>query len=315
MIVFDAYIDTLLIFFGIFLIGAFSFYLPFKTGQVSLGQAGFMGVGAYAAGIMTVKWGMPYPVGLVFSAVVAGIVGVMVGFPALRIKGIYLLLLTLGFGQIIQVIALTWDYVGSHNGFQGIPKEPYTIFYVYGVLALLFLFFSRLERSSLGRTMVAIHTDEDAAELMGIDIVRVKLFAFGMGAVFAGMAGCMFAHVTTYVDTLTFDILLAVQFLMFVLFGGGTVYWGPVFGTAFLYFFPEFLRELREYMELIPESWTEGETLTNLYDWVYDNLDFENERRWIVYGLVLILMMVFRPQGLVTRDTIGRWRKKLRLAK
>lgn len=311
----DPYFESLLIFFGISLIGAFSFYLPFKTGQVSLGQAGFMGVGAYAAGIVTVKWGLPFPVGLAFSAVISGIVGVMVGFPALRIKGIYLLLLTLGFGQIIQVIALTWDYVGSHNGFQGIPREPYTLYYVYAVIVAIMIFFSRLERSSLGRAMVAIHTDEDVAELMGVDIVKVKLFAFGVGAMFAGMAGAMFAHTTTYVDTLTFDILLGVQMLMFVLFGGGTVYWGPVVGTAFLFFFPEVLRTLREWMEFIPEAWTEGETLTKAYDWVYENLDFENERRWVVYGLVLIIMMVFRPQGLLTREGVDTIRRRLRLVK
>ncbi len=315
MTVFDPYIDSLLVFFGIYLIGAFSFYLPFKTGQVSLGQAGFMGVGAYAAGIVTVKWGLPYPLALTFSAIVSGIVGVMVGFPALRIKGIYLLLLTLGFGQIVQVIALNWSYTGAHNGFQGIPKEPYTIAYVYVVIALLLFFFSRLERSSLGRAMVAIHTDEDAAELMGIDIVKVKLFAFGVGAAFAGMAGCMFAHVTTYVDSLSFDILLSVQLLMYVLLGGGSVFWGPIVGTFFLYFFPEFLRTLREWMELIPTSWTEGPTLTAVYDWTYDNLDFENERRWIVYGLVLVLMMIFRPQGLLTREGVDRIRRRLRLAK
>ena len=98
----SAYAQTLLIFAGINVIAAFSFYVPFKTGQISLGQAGFMAVGAYASAIMTAKWGLPFPVGLVFGGVVAAIIGVGVGFPALRIKGIYLLLLTLGFAEIVQ---------------------------------------------------------------------------------------------------------------------------------------------------------------------------------------------------------------------
>lgn len=307
----DAYQESLLIFAGINLIAAFSFYLPFKTGQVSLGQAGFMGVGAYAAGIITTKLGLNFPLGLATSALVAGIVGIMVGFPALRIKGIYLLLLTLGFGQIVQVIALTWDYTGAHNGFQGIPKIDGLIYYIYTIILLIIAFFSRLERSSLGRAMVAIHADEDAAEVMGIDIVRIKLFAFGVGAAFAGMAGCMFAHMTTYVDSLTFDILLSVNILMFVVVGGGTTYFGPIIGTMVLFFLPEFLRTLREWMELIPVEWTEGPTLEAAYEWVYDFLDFENEKRWIAYGLMLILMMIWRPQGLLSRDLVKRWGRRL----
>ncbi len=303
----DAYQESLLIFFGINLIAAFSFYLPFKTGQVSLGQAGFMGVGAYAAGIITTKLGLNFPLGLFTSAIVAGIVGLMVGFPALRIKGIYLLLLTLGFGQIVQVVALTWDYTGAHNGFQSIPKQKDVIYYIYGVLVFIIMFFWRLERSSLGRAMVAIHTDEDAAEVMGIDIVRIKLFAFSVGAAFAGMAGCLFAHMTTYVDSLTFGILLAVNILMFVVVGGGSTFIGPIVGTTVLYFLPETLRTLREWMELVPIEWTESsELLTQGYDWLYEFLDFENEKRWIAYALILILMMIWRPQGLVSRDQLKR---------
>jgi len=104
---FDEYIESVLIFTGIHIIAAYSFYVPFKTGQISLGQAGFMAVGAYAGGIMTTKLGIPFPVALIMAGLIAGLVGVFVGFPALRIKGIYLLLLTLGFSEIIQVIMET----------------------------------------------------------------------------------------------------------------------------------------------------------------------------------------------------------------
>ena len=305
--IFDAYIQSLLVFTGINIIAAFSFYVPFKTGQVSLGQAGFMGVGAYAAGIITVKFGLPYPLGLLFAGLVSGVVGVCVGFPALRIRGIYLLLLTLGFAQIVQVVALTWDYTGAHDGFQGIPYQEYTIFYVYGTIVILLLFFSRLERSSLGRAMLSIHEDEEAAEVMGIDVVRTKLFAFGVGALIAGIAGAMFAHYTTYVDSRTFNILLGVEILMFVVVGGVTTYWGPVLGAAFLTLLPEGLRELRDLMELVPVSFTDAIPYGNqAYDWMYEFLDFENEKRLIAYGLILIAMMILRPQGLLTRRTVRR---------
>jgi branched-chain amino acid transport system permease protein len=317
--IFDAYVQSLLVFTGINIIAAFSFYMPFKTGQVSLGQAGFMGVGAYAAGIITVKFGLPYPVGLLFAGLVSGVVGVCVGFPALRIRGIYLLLLTLGFAQIVQVVALTWDYTGAHDGFQGIPYQEHTIFYVYGTIVILLLFFSRLERSSLGRAMLSIHEDEEVAEVMGIDVVRTKLFAFGVGALIAGLAGAMFAHYTTYVDSRTFNILLGIEILMFAVVGGVTTYWGPVLGAAFLTLLPEGLRELRNLMELIPVSVTDAMPYGDqAYDWMYEFLDFENEKRLIAYGLILIVMMILRPQGLLTRRTVRRlkfWKRDLASAR
>ena len=172
----DGYTQSLLIFAGINVIAAYSFYAPFKTGQVSLGQAGFMAVGAYASAILTQKFGLPFAAALIVRrprrpASSAS----LVGFPALRIKGIYLLLLTLGFAEIIAVIALSWEYVGGAQGFRNISFNPYTLEYVIGIIVVLILFFARLERSSLGRTMDSIHQDETAAEVMGIDVVRTKL--------------------------------------------------------------------------------------------------------------------------------------------
>jgi branched-chain amino acid transport system permease protein len=303
---FDEYTQSILIFTGINIIAAFSFYLPFKTGQVSLGQAGFMAVGAYASGIMTVKFGMPFVPALVVGGLVAGIVGVGVGFPALRIRGIYLLLLTLGFAEIVRVVILTWDYTGGAQGFQNIPYLEGAIYYIYAVVILLLVFFARLERSSLGRAMVSLHEDETAADVLGVNVVHTKLLAFGLGAGIAGLAGSLFAHYSTYVDATTFNILVAVEILMFVVVGGGSTYWGPVLGAGFLTLFPEFLRNLRDRLELIPPSWTASSPWNSIYDFLYKFLDFENEKRLIVYGLILILMMILRPQGLLTRDTIRR---------
>lgn len=303
---FDEYTQSILIFTGINIIAAFSFYLPFKTGQVSLGQAGFMAVGAYASGIMTVKFSMPFIFGLLAGGLVAGIIGVGVGFPALRIKGIYLLLLTLGFTEIVRVVFLTWDYTGGAQGFQNIPYLEHAMTYIYVVIILLVIFFARLERSSLGRAMASLHEDETAAEVLGINVVSTKLLAFGLGAGLAGLAGCLFAHYSTYVDATTFNILVAVEILMFVVVGGGSTYWGPVLGAGFLTLLPEFLRSLRDRLELIPPSWTAAFPWSRVYDFLYEFLDFENEKRLIVYGLILILMMILRPQGLLTRDTTRR---------
>ena len=304
---FDEYIESVLIFAGINIIAAYSFYVPFKTGQISLGQAGFMAVGAYGSGILTVKFGLPFLVGLLGGGAAAGIIGVAVGFPALRIKGIYLLLLTLGFAEIVQVLILTWDYTGGAQGFQKIPFLNGALYYIYAVVAILILFFARLERSSLGRAMDSIHEDETAAEVVGIDVVRIKLLAFGLGAFIAGLAGSLFAHYSTYVDSATFNILVGIEVLMFVLVGGGFTYWGPLLGAAFLTLLPEFLRALRDFMEMVPPSWTSAYPFDRIYEFLYEFLDFENEKRLIVYGVILILMMILRPQGMITRDSVRRF--------
>jgi branched-chain amino acid transport system permease protein len=262
-----------------------------------------MAVGAYASAIATAKWGLPFPVAMLFGGAVAAVIGVGVGFPALRIKGIYLLLLTLGFAEIVQVVILTWEYTGGGQGFQGIPFLENAIVYIYAIVAALILFFARLERSSLGRAMDSVHEDETAAEVMGVDVVRVKLFAFGLGAFIAGLAGSLFAHHTSYVDQVTFNILVGVEILMFVLVGGGFSYWGPVVGAAVLTFLPEGLRSLRGILEMIPPEWLDNKT----YDRLYDLLDFENEKRLIVYGVILIVMMILRPQGIVTRESVRRF--------
>jgi branched-chain amino acid transport system permease protein len=312
----DNYTKQIIIFTGINVIAAFSFFAPFKTGQVSLGQAGFMAIGAYTSAVLTQKFGLPFALSLPAAALLAGIVGVVVGFPALRIKGIYLLLLTLGFGEIVSVIALSWDYVGGAQGYRNIPFNPRTLGYALGVVVALVLFFSRLERSSLGRAMDSIHQDETAAEVMGIDVVRIKLMAFGLGAAIAGLAGALFAHEATFIDSTTFNIMMSVEILTFVVVGGGSTYWGPFAGAVMLSLLPEFLRTLRDWLALLPVSATDFFPANRIYDFLHEFLDFENAKRLIVYGLILMLMMIVRPDGLLTRDALRRWslRRKARHA-
>jgi branched-chain amino acid transport system permease protein len=302
----DNYTQSILIFTGINIIAAYSFFAPFKTGQVSLGQAGFMAIGAYASAIVTQKMGMPFAVALPAGGIVAGAIGIAVGFPALRIKGVYLLLLTLGFSEIVQVVILSWDYTGGAQGFRNIPFNPRTMEWCFGLIVLLMIFFARLERSSLGRAMDSIEQDETAAEVMGIDVVRTKLFAFGTGAMIAGFAGALFAHQTTYVDSTTFNILLSVEILTFVVVGGGSTFWGPALGAFVLTLLPEFLRTLREWLALTPVSWTDFYPMNRVYDFLHNFLDFENAKRLIAYGIVLIVMMIVRPDGLLTRDLMRR---------
>jgi branched-chain amino acid transport system permease protein len=305
---FDGYSRSLLIFAGINVIAAYSFYAPYKTGQVSLGQAGFMAVGAYASAIMTQKFGIPFAAALIIGGAIAGVIGVVIGFPALRIKGVYLLLLTLGFSEILSVIALSWEYVGGAQGFRNISFNKFTLDYVVAIIVILIFFFARLERSSLGRAMDSIHQDETAAEVMGIDVVRIKLFAFGLGAVIAGVGGALYAHQATYLDSSTFNIMVSVEILMFVVVGGGSTYWGPFVGAAVLNAIPELLRSMRDWLELVPVAWTNFYPMNRVYDFLHEFLDFENAKRLIAFGVILILMMIFRPDGLITRDGLRRLR-------
>ena len=170
----DGYTRSLLIFAGIHVIAAYSFYAPFKTGQVSLGQAGFMAVGAYGSAILTQKFGLPFAAGLVFGGLVAGVIGVLVGFPALRIKGIYLLLLTLGFAEIMSVIALSWEYVGGAQGFRNISFNPFTLEYVLAIIVLL--------AGALTATILAAWRAQPAAAWLLIPYLAWVLYATTLNA-------------------------------------------------------------------------------------------------------------------------------------
>ena len=258
---------------GIYIIMALSFYLPFMTGQISLAQAGFMSIGAYGSAVCTVKWGIPYVPAVLIGGIFAGIVGVLLGLPALRIKGIYLLLLTLGFGEIVRVVAINLEYTGAAEGFPGIPYQKYTLLYAYGMVLILIIFFSRLRRSRMGRAFQAVGSDENAAEVIGVNIISAKLLAFSVGAFMAGIGGGILAHYQEYIEPLMFDIMHAIEFLIFAIFGGIQIFWGPIFGAFVLTFIPEFLRAI--------QNW-----------------------RMELYGALLIIMMIIRPQGVIGLDTV-----------
>lgn len=263
---------------GINIIMALSFYMPFITGQISLGQAGFMAIGAYASAVCTVKFGIPYVPAVLLGGVVAGVAGFVLGMPALRIKGIYLLLLTLGFGEIVRVIFINIDYVGGAAGLGGIPYQEYTLLYAYGTVVILTVFFYRLRKSRMGRAFQAIGDDEDTAEIIGVNITTAKLTAFSVGAFIAGIGGGILAHFQEYIEPLMFGVMHGIEFIVFAIFGGIQIFWGPIFGAFALTFIPEFLREIQEW-------------------------------RMELYGLLLIVMMIVRPQGVIGLDVI-KWIKK-----
>ncbi|MBE9573364.1 MAG: branched-chain amino acid ABC transporter permease [Proteobacteria bacterium] len=268
----SGYIESILIFNGIHIIMALSLYLPFSAGQISLAQAGFMAIGAYATSVMTLYFGFPFYIALFIGGLLSAMTGVLVGFPALRIKGIYLLLLTLAFGEMVRVFFLNFELTGGASGMGGMDLKT-NLFNVYTIVALLILFFHRLSGSRMGRAFESMREDEIAAEVTGINVVKAKLIAFGVGAFIAGLGGGLYAHYVMYIDSPKFGFLLAVEFFVFVVFGGMEIFWGSIVGATLLTLIPEVVRFLK--------------------DW-----------RMIFYGLVIVVLMIVRPQGLIDKKLV-----------
>ena len=263
------YFQSLLFTIGINTLLAFSFYVPISAGMISLGQAGFMALGAYTAAMLTVKAGVPFLWAVLAGGCFSGIVGMVVGFPALRIRGVYLMLMTLGFGEAIRVFLLNLDWVGGVSGLSGISPKT-TLTNLYGCIAVLAFLFSRINRSQLGRIIEAIRENEDAAQGMGINLTQYKVVVFASGAFVAGLGGGFYAHYVQYIEPANFGVHQSLELMIFCVFGGVESYWGSIFGASFLTFLPESLRFLQEW-------------------------------RMFMYGIVLVLMMVLRPRGIVDK--------------
>jgi branched-chain amino acid transport system permease protein len=251
---------------------ALGLYLPLSAGQLSLAQGGFMAIGAYASAVLTVKFSVPFGFALLAGACCASLVGIAVGFPALRIRGIYLLLMTLGFNEIIRVFFLNFKYTGGVGGFGGIL--PLTnIYNLYGVLILLVIFFYRLQNSHLGRILRTIGQDQDAAESRGIPLTRMKTLAFGGGAFIAGLAGGFYAHFVMFIESENFGFFTSLEAMIFVLLGGSSVYVGPILGAYTVTVFPEIFRFVQTF-------------------------------RYEIFGSLLVIMMILRPKGILDEEII-----------
>lgn len=288
---------------------ALSLYLPLMAGQLSLASPGFYALGGYIAAVMATRTfhvaaGASYPVAYVLlemlvAAVASAGLAVVVGYPALRLRGIYLALATIAFVEVLRVLSLNLAITGKAIGIFGIPQPFATrLAYLRIALPLLgasMLFVYRLERTRAGRAFFAIRDDELAADAMGIAPMPHKVMAFTMGAILAGMAGALSAHFlnTWNARQGTFDAGIA--YLAFVLIGGSRTYLGPVVGGLLLTALPEFLRN--------------AGGIAGVPAWLGQ---FLKEGRLIVYGLLLVLGTVFFPQGLVSPGLLKRIRLRPR---
>jgi branched-chain amino acid transport system permease protein len=252
------------------------------TGQFSIGHAGFMAVGAYTSAAFTV-YGVPRLLGaeaaagtptaaaffllaIVIGGAMAGIAGLLVGLPSMRLRGDYLAIVTLGFGEIIRVAILNIDAVGGARGFAGIPQRT-NFAWVAAWVFITFFVIRNLIRSYHGRALLAIREDEIAAEALGVPTTRYKVTAFVISAFFAGAAGALFAHYT-YLHTNSFTFMKSIEVIVMVVLGGMGSLTGSILGATLLTALPEALR-------------------------------FASADRLTIYSALLIVLMIARPQGIL----------------
>lgn len=242
------------------------------TGQFSLGHAGFMAVGGFFSAWLSLQVGETasaiwyFPLALVAGGLLAAAVGFLVGVPSLRLRGDYLAIVTLGFGEIIRVVAQNTEAIGAASGLKGIPKLT-NLGWTFGFAAITVYAISALVNSTYGRGFIAVHDDEIAAESNGVDTTRTKVTAFVTGAFFAGIAGGLYAHHKQFLSPTGFDWLKSIDIVVMVILGGMGRTAGVIAAAIILTLMPELLRDFSEY-------------------------------RMIIYALLIILLMLLRPSGL-----------------
>lgn len=243
-------------------------------GQITIGHAGFMSVGAYTAALFSksaLVAGVPgFLIALILGGIVSGIIGVIIGIPALRLNGDYLAIITLAFGEIIRVFIEYFDFTGGAQGLRGSPKfNNFDLIYWIMVFSVILMF--SLMTSRHGRAILAIREDEIASSASGINTTYYKTFAFTLSAIFAGIAGGIYAHNLGVLGAKQFDYNYSINILVMVVLGGMGSFTGSIIAAIVLTLLPEVLREFSDY-------------------------------RMIAYAVILIFMMIFRPKGLLGRE-------------
>ena len=259
-------------FIGINALLALSLYVTLSAGQLSLGNAAFAGIGGYTAGILTMNFNVPYLLSIASGSLLAGIVAVAIGLPVLRLRGVFLAMATLSFGEVVRIAAINMTITGGAMGLLGIPTKT-TTWFIYLVLAVTAYFVARLRRSSIGWCFESIREDETAASTMGIDTTYYKTLSFTIGALIAGLAGAMYAHLNFIISPGEFGFGAAVQLLTFCVVGGTRTWYGPILGAVLLTALPEVLR---------------GTGVT------------AGPVRMAVNGVILLVVILFLPNGLVS---------------
>ncbi|HWX71808.1 MAG TPA: branched-chain amino acid ABC transporter permease [Xanthobacteraceae bacterium] len=312
-----SYLQSQIVFVFIYaIVGVGLLILAGFAGQVSLGHAAFLAIGAYTAGYMQ-RLGVPFLIYLPLSVVLTGAVGALVGFPALRLSGIYLVIATIAFGFIIEEVAARWESVTNGNdgmrikqielfGF-AVSRDGYSFYYLcLGLLILVLVLALNLLRSPTGRAFIAIRDSETAAQSIGINLSVYKVVAFSISAGMTGLAGCLYAHKMSFISPEMFTLLLSLEFVIVILIGGVGSLHGAVLGSIFVVMVDPFLSYLKDDLPRGIGELARSFGVANpgaLQD-TLAAIGGAAGLKGTIYGLIIIVFIVFEPYGLY-----GRWLK------
>jgi branched-chain amino acid transport system permease protein len=266
--------EPVIIFTLLNVVMALGLYITALSGQLSMATAAIAGVGGYASAVLTVKFGWPFLPSVVLAALAGALVGAFLALVTLKMRDFILKLTTLAFGEALAVLAFNWDYIGGANSFTGIGLKT-TIWTALAATAIALYIGWRFDSSRLGLASRAVRDDPVAASAMGVSIAQMRTSTFALGSALVGMGGAIQAHYMLVISPHDLGFFVSLNFIIFLLFGGLQTLWGPVLGAVLLTALPEMLR-------------------------------FTNEYRLILYGLIIVLVVLLRPDGLLTRTPTGR---------
>ena len=273
----SGYMSGLIAILGINVIFAYGIYVTAAAGQLNLGGAGFQAIGAYACALLSATYGFSIFWTLVFSTLVGAAIGFMIAFPILRTRGVYMVLATFAFAEVVVGIILNSELLGGSMGLVISDYVEWQTILWTTIGVIIFVFY--LMSTPLGLAIRAVHDDEPVAALMGVNNRAIQVGAFALGGALAGLSGALYAYYFGFVEVQYFNAFLSIFVLLYVLIGGTQTAWGPLIGATFF--------------TLIPEALRMGE------DW-----------RFLIFGVLIVVMMIIRPEGIVTRDALDRiWLK------
>ena len=275
----SGYVEAQLVILCLSTIYAYGIFLPAASGQLNLGAAGFITLGAYAS-----AWfnsadgpGLPIAVSVILAMAFTGIISFIISFPIWRTRGVYMVLATLAFAEVVAGIVINIEFLGAAAG---MPVDDHANILVVAPVAVLVILFSFYFMSTrFGLSLRSIHDDESVATLFGVKVRTAKVIAFTVGAMIMSLGGSLYGHHFNYIEAQTFNVLLSIFILLYVLMGGTQTAWGPLIGAVFFVVVPELLRHIAE---LVGWHWLA-------------------EGRLLLFGVFIVLLMVVRPEGIMTR--------------
>jgi branched-chain amino acid transport system permease protein len=269
----SGYVEAILVLLAINIVFAYGAFLPIAAGQLNLGVAGFAAIGGYASAFLSNTIAISAPIAIPLGGVAAGLIALAVAIPVLRTRGIYLALATFALGEIVRASILNLEVVGGAAGYPvtAFIRFPTIALFALGVILVVWLLFA----TRFGIAITAVHDDERVADLMGLDVRAFQIAAFTVGSAIAGIGGGLYAHHFSYVEAQYFSISLSISIVLYVLFGGTQSVLGPLVGAGVFTLLPELLRGSAQW-------------------------------RYVLFAATIIVVMVVRPQGIVTGAQIRR---------